>query len=47
MNLETLPIDMLPQLDSVPAAFGALEAPMQISGGTVFDIIVAAILATV
>lgn len=47
MSLETLPIDMVPQLDVVPAAYGALEAPMQISGGTVFDIIVAAILTTV
>jgi hypothetical protein len=45
MNLESLSIDMLPQLDMMPAAYGAINAPLQISGGTVFDIVIAVIVA--
>lgn len=44
MNLITMPIDLLPTLDLGVAAFGALVAPGQITGTTVFDIVIATIM---
>lgn len=37
----------LPELDTLPAAYGALASPLQITGATVFDIVIAAILSDV
>ncbi|QJQ33380.1 hypothetical protein GV829_13815 [Sphingomonas lacunae] len=44
MDLVSLSIELVPQLDVVPAAYGAINAPLQISGGTVFDIVIAVIV---
>lgn len=44
MSIDALAIDWVPQLEGVPAAYGAITAPMQISGGSVFDIVVAIIV---
>ena len=44
MESLTLSMAMIPDIDVVPAAYGALCSPLQISGGTVFDIVIAAIL---
>lgn len=44
MDLPTISITLIPDLDMVPAAYGAISSPLQISGGTVFDIVIAAIL---
>lgn len=44
MDVQTISLAMLPQLDVAAAAYGALCSPLQISGASVFDIIITAIL---
>lgn len=44
MLLPAITLDMIPTLAETPAAFGAICAPLQFSGSSVFDIIVAAIV---
>lgn len=44
MPLPTLALDALPTLASMPAAHGALLSPVQLSGQTIFDIVIAVII---
>ncbi len=44
MILPAIAIDALPALAAMPAAHGAILAPAQVSGTTIFDIVVAVIV---
>lgn len=44
MNTVSIALEALPMLASVPAAHGALLSPVQLSGQTIFDVVVAVIV---
>lgn len=44
MTLPTIAIDALPTLATIPAAHGSLLSPVQLSGQTLFDIVIAVII---
>ena len=44
MTLPALSLALIPHLELIPAAHGALFSPVQISGSSVFDIVVSVIV---
>ena len=44
MTLPEISLASIPHLDLIPAAHGALLSPVQISGTSVFDIVIAVII---
>lgn len=44
MMIPSIALDALPVLAQMPAAHGALLSPVQLSGQTIFDVVVAVIV---
>ncbi len=46
MTQPLLALEALPMLAHIPAAHGALVSPVQVSGATIFDVVVSVIVIT-